>query len=190
LNEKIPWFGILGTAMIRDVQSHDAEAICSIYNHYVQDSIITFEEKSVSVSDMRQRIQEVTKELPWLIFEEGQAILGYAYASKWKSRCAYRYSVESTVYLSKNSVGKGVGTRLYTALIGRLQSLSFHSVIGGIALPNPASVALHEKLGFEKVAHFKEVGWKMNRWIDVGYWELLFQNAEQGAPPDVNKRCR
>lgn len=94
------------------------------------------------------------------------------------------------MYLSKESVGQGIGTRLYAALLDRLRSLSFHSVIGGIALPNPASVALHEKMGFAKVAHFKEVGWKMNRWIDVGYWELILGGAERGAAGDANERRR
>jgi L-amino acid N-acyltransferase YncA len=173
--------------MIRDVQGHDVAAICSIYNYYIENSVTTFEEQTVSISEMKKRIKESTKELPWLVCEEKSSVLGYAYASKWKSRCAYRYSAESTVYLSKMSVGKGIGTQLYEALIGRLRSLSLHSVIGGIALPNPASVALHEKMGFEKVAHFKEVGWKMNRWIDVGYWELIIQNTEQGTAADADK---
>ncbi|EGM68484.1 phosphinothricin N-acetyltransferase [Shewanella sp. HN-41] len=89
------------------------------------------------------------------------------------------------MYLSQDAIGNGIGSRLYKALIERLRDLSIHSIIGGIALPNAASVALHEKLGFEKVAHFKEVGRKMNRWIDVGYWEMVLQDAEQGATPDA-----
>ena len=104
--------------------------------------------------------------------DEGQ-VVGYAYASRWKSRCAYRYSVETTVYLSSAATGKGFGSLLYEHLIAELRQRSIHSLIGGIALPNNASVSLHEKLGFEKVAHFKEVGWKFNQWIDVGYWELI-----------------
>jgi L-amino acid N-acyltransferase YncA len=104
--------------MIRDVQGHDVAAICSIYNYYIENSVTTFEEQSVSILEMKQRIKEITKELPWLVYEEKSSLLGYAYASKWKSRCAYRYSAESTVYLSKMSVGKGIGTQLYEALIG------------------------------------------------------------------------
>lgn len=163
--------------MIRHVQRKDAEAISSIYNHYIRNSVITFEEGPVSINEMQERIDLATDELPWLVFEEKGRIQGYAYASKWKGRCAYRFSVESTVYLSIESKGKGIGYQLYKALIDRLANLSYHSIIGGIALPNPASVALHEKLGFEKVAHFREVGWKMDRWVDVGYWELLIRNA-------------
>jgi len=102
-------------------------------------------------------------------------LLGYCYASKWKGRCAYRYSVESTVYLSPDATGKGIGSKLYGTLLAELRQRQFHTVIGGIALPNPASVALHEKLGFEKVAQFRQVGNKFGRWIDVGYWQLLLQ---------------
>ncbi|WP_037459523.1 arsinothricin resistance N-acetyltransferase ArsN1 family B [Shewanella sp. HN-41] len=171
--------------MIRNARGSDSEAICTIYNHYVLHSVITFEEQEVSVSEMHGRIVETSKDLPWLVFDNGESILGYAYASRWKSRCAYRFSVESTVYLSQDAIGNGIGSRLYKALIERLRDLSIHSIIGGIALPNAASVALHEKLGFEKVAHFKEVGRKMNRWIDVGYWEMVLQDAEQGATPDA-----
>jgi L-amino acid N-acyltransferase YncA len=162
--------------MIRDVQKNEEEAIRLIYNHYIRNSVITFEEEPVSLPEMQDRIETVTGEFPWLVFEENGRLLGYAYASKWKGRCAYRFTVESTVYISKESIGKGIGYQLYKALIDRITGLSFHSIIGGIALPNPASVALHEKLGFEKVAHFKEVGWKMGRWIDVGYWELIIDN--------------
>jgi len=100
-------------------------------------------------------------------------VLGYAYASKWKSRCAYRYAVESSIYLAPDATGRGLGTRLYVALIDALRAKSVHTIIGGIALPNPASVALSEKLGFRKIGQFEQVGWKFEKWIDVGYWELI-----------------
>ena len=122
---------------------------------------------------MTQRIHETISSLPWIVIEDEGQVVGYAYASRWKSRCAYRYSVETTVYLSNAATGKGFGSLLYEHLIAELRQRSIHSLIGGIALPNAASVSLHEKFGFEKVAHFKEVGWKFNQWIDVGYWELI-----------------
>lgn len=165
--------------MIRNAKKEDAMVFCEIYNHYVANSIITFEELPVPITEMQTRISEITASLPWLAYEEHGIVYGYAYASRWKSRYAYRYSVESTVYLAKASVGKGIGRLLYKALIDRLTNLSCHSVIGGIALPNSASVALHEKMGFEKVAHFKEIGWKMKQWVDVGYWEMIIPNTEQ-----------
>lgn len=159
--------------MIRSAGPADAAAICAIYNPYVLNTIITFEEQAVSITEMENRILEVVRDLPWLVAEEDGQILGYAYASKWKSRCAYRYAVESTVYLQTGLAGRGLGTLLYRALLADLRGRGMHTVIGGIALPNPASVALHEKLGFVQVAHFKEVGWKLERRIDVGYWQLI-----------------
>jgi|UniRef100_UPI00404B188A L-amino acid N-acyltransferase YncA len=159
--------------VIRPCQSSDAAAICAIYNHYIAETVITFEESPVEVADMAARIVEITAKLPWLVSVTDGLVTGYAYAGPWKGRCAYRYTVESTVYLAPTATGRGLGTQLYQALIDAVQTLGQHSVIGGVALPNPASVALHEKLGFRKVAHFEQVGWKFNRWIDVGYWERI-----------------
>jgi len=161
--------------MIRNATVEDAQAIGDIYNHYVLNSIITFEETAVSIGEMRERILSTTKKWPWIVFEIDGEIIGYAYASEWKSRCAYKHSLESTVYLGPKAGGKGIGTILYRDLLKRLEKLNIHAVIGGISLPNAASVALHEKLGFEKIGQFKEVGNKFNQWIDVGYWELLFK---------------
>lgn len=163
---------------IRPAEQRDAAAIATIYNHYVATTCITFETDPVSDKEMGERIDEThASKLPWLIAEENGAVLGYAYASKWKGRCAYRFSAESTVYLDSASKGKGFGKALYAALIDALRGRGLHAVIGGIALPNDASIALHERLGFEKVAQFKQVGFKQDRWIDVGYWQLLLGNA-------------
>lgn len=159
--------------MIRSATRDDANAICAIYNHYVLNSIITFEETPVAREDMAKRITDVLATLPWLVEENAGRVVGYAYATAWKGRCAYRFAVESTVYVATDAAGQRIGTRLYEALIAELRERGLHSVIGGIALPNAASVALHEKFGFEKVAQFRQVGWKFERWIDVGYWELL-----------------
>ncbi len=159
--------------MIRTATTADAEQICNIYNHYIEQSWISFEEKPVSIKQMQQRIKDISASFPWLVYAVDQQILGYAYASRWKTRSAYRYSVESTVYLSKQGIGQGIGSQLYVALIAELKETDAHSVIGCIALPNVASIALHEKIGFEKVAHFKEVGRKFDQWIDVGFWELI-----------------
>ncbi|MEM0968922.1 MAG: arsinothricin resistance N-acetyltransferase ArsN1 family B [Verrucomicrobiota bacterium] len=164
--------------MIRDAHPEDADAIRAIYNPFIQNSVITFEEEPISERDMRERIRTVTADLPWLVWEEEGRILGYAYASRWQGRCAYRYTVESSIYLSSDSVGKGLGRTLYTELLQRLTEESLHSVIAGIALPNPASIALHEKLGFVKAGQFREVGRKFDRWIDVGYWELLLERGD------------
>ena len=159
--------------MIRTATTADAEQICNIYNHYIKHSCISFEEKPVSMKQMQQRIKDISVSFPWLVYEIDQQILGYAYASTWKTRSAYRYSVESTIYLSEQATGQGIGSQLYAALIAVLKQTDTHSVIGCIALPNVASIALHENIGFEQVAHFKEVGRKFDHWVDVGFWELI-----------------
>lgn len=160
---------------IREVLYEDAEAIAEIYNHYVSQTIITFEEEQISSDEIVRRIQEVQSlTLPWLVAENKDGIVvGYAYANKWKPREAYRFSVEVTVYISPDHFRQGIGFELYNHLLPALKSKGVHTAMGGIAPPNKASVGLHEKLGFQKAAHLKEVGFKLEKWIDVGYWQLL-----------------
>ncbi len=158
--------------MIRPATPNDAERICDIYNHYIQNSIFTFEETPVSTNEMRRRILEIAARLSWLVYESDHTVVGFAYAGPWKSRSAYRFSVESTIYLAPDVLGRGIGYTLYQTLIRALRP-SCHCVIAGIALPNAASVALHERCEFVQVAHFKQVGYKLGRWIDVGYWQLI-----------------
>jgi len=163
--------------MIRSVAKEDAASIADIYNYYVTDTVITFETQAITAEDMLQRITKIQSDnLPWLVAEDNNGkVIGYAYASKWRERFAYRFSVEVTVYLAPNSSGKGIGTKLYQALFAQLEQRSIHSVIGGITLPNQGSIALHEKFGLEKVAHFKEVGYKFDQWLDVGYWQGMLK---------------
>lgn len=164
--------------IIRAAEDRDATTIADIYNHYVRDSIVTFEEEQVTAADMARRIAEVrSASLPWLIAEEAGRVTGYAYAAPWKTRSAYRFSVEITVYVAPGLAGRGIGSLLLGELIPILDAKHIHTAIGGIALPNDASVALQEKFGFRKVAHFQEVGFKFNRWIDVGYWQRTLQSA-------------
>ncbi|MBB3219789.1 arsinothricin resistance N-acetyltransferase ArsN1 family B [Pseudoduganella umbonata] len=160
--------------MIREARPGDAAAIAAIYNPYIEDTTVSFEEVAVSAGDMGGRIAAVQDgALPWLVLElPDGAIAGYAYATAWRVRHAYRFSVETSVYLARGSERQGHGTALYLALLERLRARGCHLAIAGIAQPNDASVALHEKLGYKKVAHFGEVGFKFGRWLDVGYWEL------------------
>jgi len=159
---------------IRAAEPPDAAGIAAIYNHYVERSIVTFEEEPVSDAEMARRIEDVRADsLPWLVAEEKGEVLGYASSRPWKPRRGYRFSAEVTVYAEHGSAGRGIGTALYEHLLPALRARGIHAAMGGIALPNAASVALHEKLGFEKVAHFREVGFKFDRWIDVGYWEKI-----------------
>ncbi|MCE3608203.1 N-acetyltransferase family protein [Massilia sp. P8910] len=163
---------------IRDAGVADAAAIVAIYNHYILTTSVSFEEQSVSEDAMAGRIAGLQEAgLPFLAMTEGDTVIGYAYASKWRVRHAYRFAVESSIYLVPGLGGKGRGSALYQALLARLAQGGIHMVIGGVALPNEASVALHEKLGFRKVAHFSEVGFKFGRWIDVAYWELKLAGA-------------
>lgn len=160
--------------MIKDGMPFHAKDICGIYNHYITQTVITFEEEELSEAEMTQRILAVTQKLPWIVFIENNHVVGYAYASEWKSRCAYKFSAETTIYVHPDYICRGIGHALYQELISRLKQSNLHAAIGGIALPNDASIALHEKFGFEKIGQFREVGFKFGKWIDVGYWELIF----------------
>lgn len=157
---------------IRDAVCDDAAAIAEIYNHYVLVSAATFEEQPVSDIQMSERIRKGRAEgYDWLIAKEGEEVLGYAYSGRWMARAAYRFTVEVSVYVAEKTQGQGVGRQLYDQLFARIRSGDFHTVIGIITLPNPASVTLHESFGLRKVAHYKEVGRKFDRWIDVGQWQ-------------------
>lgn len=152
----------------------EIEALASIYNHYITHSVISFEEDPVSEMEMSARVNRVQDlGYPWLVAEFHKEVVGFAYASPWHARSAYKHTVEVTVYLSPQHTGQGWGLKLQEALFENLDALNVHAMIAAIALPNPASVALHEKLGFKKVAHFNEVGFKFGQWVDVGYWQKL-----------------
>ncbi|MCK5902999.1 MAG: N-acetyltransferase [Cocleimonas sp.] len=157
--------------MIRNATADDADIICNIYNDYIENTVISFEEAPLSVTEMKQLINRVLDQYLWLVFEKDQQVLGYAYANQWKERSAYRYTLETTIYLAPQAIGQGIGTQLYAALIKQLNHKGIHNIVACIALPNIQSVALHEKLGFKKVAHFEAVGRKFNQWIDVGFWQ-------------------
>ena len=159
--------------MVRAITIADTQQVCDIYNYYINNSVATFETEAIPLEEMETRIRNILSNYPWLVLEVNGEILGYAYANAWHRRAAYKRSVESTVYLKHGQSGQGIGTKLYSELIAQITNQDYHVVIGGISLPNEASIALHEKFGFEKAAHYKEVGYKFDRWVDVGYWELL-----------------
>lgn len=161
--------------MIREVQTRDVGALCAIYNHYVAQTTVTFDAMPVSEDEMAGTIVAAGPNLPWLVWEDPDTglVTGYAACSAWKSRCSYEKSLETTIYLEPGTGGQGVGSLLYGELMVRVKEAGYHTVLGGISLPNPASVALHEKLGFVKVGHFKAVGFKFEQWIDVGYWQKM-----------------
>jgi phosphinothricin acetyltransferase len=160
--------------IIRSAEPRDAHSIADIYNYFVTETTVTFEEIALGTDEIVRRIENVQSfALPYLVAEEEGSVVGYTYANPWKQqRSAYRFSVEITIYVKQGCSKRGIGSTLYAQLFERLRAQGIHSVIGGIALPNDASVALHEKLGLKQVAHFREVGFKHGRWVDVGYWQL------------------
>lgn len=159
--------------MIRLVKESDAQAIADIYNHYVTNTIITFEEKKVGMAEMKDRIRKISSAYPYIVFEEEEHIKGYAYVSAWNTKMAYRYTAEVTIYLDKNYTGQGIGSQLFNALLQEARKTSLHALVSLITLPNEYSIRLHEKFGFEQNACYKEVGYKFNQWLDVGNWQLL-----------------
>lgn len=167
--------------IIRKATFSDAEQIAEIYNFYVQNTHHTFETEPIDSIEMEKRIGETIENYPFFVCEKDGEIFGYAYAAPYKSRCAYKNSAEISVYVRNNLRQKGVGKILYEKLFEELLRTDIHAIIAGIALPNEASVRLHEKFGFEKVAHFREVGFKLERWTDVGYWELINKEGISAA---------
>lgn len=158
----------------RDAAAADASRLAEIYNHYVTTTIVTFGSEPVTDEQMAADIAAADPRRPLLVWEDADGtVAGFAQASSWQARCAFANTVETTVYLDPERVGGGRGSRLYTALLDRLRSAGLRTALGGIALPNPASIALHEKLGFTKAAHLERVGDKLGQEIDVGYWQLI-----------------
>lgn len=158
---------------VRLITPNDTAAICAIYNHYIEHTVITFEEIPLTVAQMQERITAYTQLYPWLVCEDAGEIVGYAYASKWKERSAYKHTAEVTVYLKHNATQKGYGSALYEELIAQLKAKGCHVLLGCIAIPNEPSAKLHERFGFKQIAHFTEVGRKFERWLDVGYWQKV-----------------
>jgi phosphinothricin acetyltransferase len=159
--------------MLRSASPEDARAICDVYNHYILNTTVTFEEEAVSTGEMEERIRQIGSCYPWLVWEEGGELAGYAYAHQYHTRSAYRYSAEDSIYIKHGFGGKGIGKILLGALLEKLRGMELHALMSVITVPNEPSAILHEKFGFKKMGVFSEVGNKFNKWLDVGYWELL-----------------
>jgi len=159
--------------IIRNVETKDAGQIAEIYNFYILNTHHTFETEPLSAEEMRERVVEISENYPYLVAEENGEILGYVYATQFKLRQAYKHSVEASIYVKNQAKQKGIGSELYKILLEEFAETDVHAIMAGISLPNEASVRFHEKLGYEKVAHFREVGYKLGRWVNVGFWEML-----------------
>ena len=157
--------------MIRPVQLSDAAAIARIYQPYVTNTTISFETEPPSVDDIAARIQKIIMRHSWLVYESAGVLLGYAYTSTFRERPAYQSTVESTIYLDRAAIGRGLGRELYQALLDDAALKGYREALGVIALPNELSIKLHERLGFRKVAHLEKIGHKFDQWIDVSLWQ-------------------
>lgn len=170
---------------IRDAEpERDAAACAAIYAPHVEAGPISFEERAPDAAEMAARIERISATHPWLVAERGGEVVGYAYACPHRERPAYRWSVDVSVYVAAGHVGEGIGGALYTALFERLRGQRFRMAYAGITLPNEASVALHESLGFAQVGTMREVGWKLGEWRDVGWFQLELAQPAAGQPPE------
>jgi len=159
--------------MIREATEQDAEVITEIFNYYIRNTVITFEEDEINTVHFIERFNKVKRSgFSWLVAVDDGDVIGFAYSSRWIDRASYRNTAEVSVYLVQTATSKGWGTKLYNELFSILRQKSIHVAICGITLPNPASVAIHEKFGMKKIAHFEQVGYKFGEWLDVGYWQV------------------
>lgn len=158
--------------MIRAFKIEDTKQLLDIYNYYVLNSVATFDDELLLFETFLEKVTQINTRYPFIVFEENNEILGYAYGSKFRPKPAYNKTVESTVYVKHGVYKKQIGTKLYTELLGLLKQENYHIVLGVLTLPNDASVKLHEKFGFIQVADLKQVGFKFGEWQDVGFWQL------------------
>ncbi|HTI31152.1 MAG TPA: GNAT family N-acetyltransferase [Sphingomonas sp.] len=173
------------TIAIRAATAADAEAIAGIYAPYVRTSTISFETEPPSAATMAERMASSPLH-PWIVaIDEDGLVLGYAYATPYRARAAYRWTVETSVYLAGDQRGKGVGRLLYGRLLATLKAQGFVQAIAVIALPNDWSITMHEAVGFRRAGQLREVGWKAGSWLDIGYWQ-----AELDEPSDPPAEVR
>jgi L-amino acid N-acyltransferase YncA len=159
------------TPAIRAARAADAAAIAGVYAPYVTDNYASFEAEPPTAEELEARMLAAPR-LPWLVAEEAGALAGYAFASRHRTRAAYRWAVDCSVYLADTARGRGIGRALYQRLIPEVRALGYVTAHAGITLPNPASVGLHEAVGFTPVGVYRNVGYKQGAWRDVGWWQL------------------
>jgi L-amino acid N-acyltransferase YncA len=162
--------------------THDAAACVAIYAPYVETGATSFEEEPPGPAEFAERIASTQATYPWLVAERGGEVIGYGYACPHRSRPAYRWAVETSVYVAEDQRRTGCGRALYDELTERLRRQRFQVACAGITLPNEASIALHESVGFVPVGVYRRIGWKDGSWRDVGWWQLEL-SAPDGGPP-------
>jgi phosphinothricin acetyltransferase len=164
----------------------DGDAVAAIYRPVVADTAISFETTPPSGDEMARRIEETVRSYPWLVCDVNGRMAGYTYATRHRMRGAYQWSVDTSVYIAEAYRGRGVGRGLYTSLFAILTAQGYFNAFAGIALPNPASVALHETMGFRPIGVYRRVGYKLNRWHDVGWWQLMLNQHEASPDPPLD----
>ena len=167
----------------RLAQPDDARAMLSVYAPFCESSHVSFEMVAPTEQQMRDRIARILPQYPWLVGEVDGVVAGYVYASQHRDRAAYRWAVEVAVYIAQQHRRKGLGRALYDSLFAILRQQGYFKALAGITLPNALSVGLHEALGFRPVGVFPGVGYKLGRWLDVGWWQLDLQ-PEATNPPE------
>jgi phosphinothricin acetyltransferase len=174
---------------IRSIAPYDAQAVTEIYAPFVTDSATSFEAVAPDAAEIRKRIAEITPRYPWLVFEASGTVLGYAYASQHRSRHAYQWSTDVSVYIHESARNRQVGRALYTALLDLLRRQGYFNAYAGITLPNPGSVRLHESMGFATVGVYSRVGFKFGRWHDVVWLQLRLSEKPEpvGEPLSTEK---
>lgn len=169
---------------IRDATARDAGACAAIYAPHVESSAVSFEERAPDAAELAARIERYGQSHAWLVAEREGGVVGYAYATPFNVRPAYRWSTSVSVYVADGDRRSGVGHSLYEALFDRLRERGFRMACAGITLPNEASVGLHERLGFERIGVNREIGWKQGAWRDVGWFQLELTPAGEGPPAE------
>jgi len=179
------------TVEFRVATPDDAQAILAIYAPYCSSTHVSFETVAPSEQQMRERIARITSQYPWLIGEVDGQVAGYVYATQHRERAAYRWSVDVAVYIAESHHRRSLGRALYTSLFALLREQGLFQAYAGITLPNAASVGLHESVGFQPVAVFPKVGYKLDRWLDVGWWRLqLTPEIENPRDPRIFSTIR
>jgi L-amino acid N-acyltransferase YncA len=175
----------LSQATIRSAESsRDAASCAAIYAPHVEAGATSFEETAPGAEELADRIERISATHPWLVAEIGGEVVAYAYSCEHRSRAAYRWSVDVSVYVASGHRRAGHGRRLYEALFERLRERGFRVACAGITLPNEASVALHESLGFAPVGVYRRIGWKQGAWRDVGWWQLDLSPGAEDPPAE------
>ena len=173
---------------IRPARAEDAAAIAAIYAPYVLGGTVSFESEAPDARAMRARMAASDGLYPWIVATNGEddaGVLAYAYATRFRDRPAYRYVVETSIYVAGAMVGQGAGRLLYAALVHTLRAQGFTQAIGVISLPNDGSISLHEAVGFRRAGVYREIGYKQGRWIDVGFWQCALNDS---VTPPVEPR--